>query len=312
MRRAEFNLIGLVGVALGFTVAAGFLPGGFDAYFFYLRTPPDNTPVPAWVYLLTTPLSWLKPPFSWMALTFLTVLMAGLAGRAWGNKNWWVAVFSAPMLWNIWLGQIEVLELAGLALGWLVLNRRAHPAWLGAAWLALAAKPQASLGILLLLTWWVWRDQGFRPLLAGLVTAGLGAAASLLIWPGWPMRWAATLGVFTPTWSWNAAIWPFGLAFIPLTVIPRGISRAKRLRMAAAATLLASPYFTLYHCTALMALTPSAWALALSWLLVYPARALSELWMKWGWLLPAAVLLADFALCYLPAPKNRQAKILPE
>ena len=303
LHRFDTGFIALIGVAIGFAIAAGFLPGGFDAYFFYLRTPPDNTPVPAWIYLLTVPVSVLGPPFSWQVLTFISVAAAGMAARAWGNRNWWVVVFSAPMLWNVWLGQIEVFGLLGLAAAWLILNRRAHPAWLGFVWLAFAAKPQVSLGFLLVVTWWVWRDQGVKAILAGMLTSALAVGLTLVIWPGWPVRWIETLRVFTPTWSWNAAVWPYGLAAISLAFIPQNISRAKRLRMVAAATLLAVPYFTLYHCTALLALTPSPLALLLSWLLVVPARAMSDLWMKWGWILPAAILLVDFVRCYYPAVK---------
>lgn len=68
--------------------------------------------------------------------------------------------------------------------------------------------------------------------------------------------------------------------------------------MTAAATLLASPYFTLYHTVTLFTLTPSPLALVFSWLLVLPVTFIPETWMTWGWLLPAAILLADVATSF--------------
>lgn len=287
-------------LALGLSIAAGFLPGGYDAYYFFFRPPPENSLLPAWLYLVSIPLSWLGWPLSWQVLVFTTVLATALGAAVWGNRRWWIAVLSAAMLWNIWLGQIEVVAVAGLIAGGLVLQKKAHPAWLGAAWLAFATKPQVGLGPLLLITWWVWRDQGWKALLWGLAAALPVVAVTFALWPNWLARWIGNVLSAEHTPNWVAAVWPYGLVGIPLALIPQGITRVKRLRMVVAATLLASPYFGLYHTVALLALTPSPLALGLSWLLVFPANLLSRDWMTWGWILPAAVLGVDFVRCYLP------------
>ncbi|HCE17320.1 MAG TPA: hypothetical protein DEQ80_05635 [Anaerolinea thermolimosa] len=300
MKQAPRSFLLLLAVAAGFAIAGSFLPGGFDAFYFFMRSPRTDTVVPAQAYLFTVPLSWLGWPNSWQVLIFLTILGAGLAALAWDNRNWWVAVFSAPMVWNIWLGQIEIFSIAGLLVAAFLIKRRVHPAWVGLMWLLFSVKPQVGLGPLLLVSWWVGRDRGFKALLWGLPVAGLTLAFTFLFWPGWVERWLVNVLYFQPNPTGAAAIWPYGLVFIPLAVLPREVDRKKRLRMIAAATLLASPYFILYHISTLMVLVSSPLAFLLSWALVYPASALAGTWRMWGWVLPATILLVDFTTHYQP------------
>lgn len=300
MKPSPRSFLFVIAVAAGFAIAGSFLPGGFDALNFYLRYPRTDTAVPAQAYLFMVPLSWLGWPYRWQVLIFLTILGAGLAALAWDNRNWWVAVFSAPMVWNIWLGQIEIFSIMGLLVAALLIKRRVHPAWIGLIWLLFSVKPQVGLGPLLLVSWWVGRERGFKALLWGLPVAGLAFILTAVFWPAWVDRWLVNILLFHPNPTGAATIWPYGLAFIPLAVIPREVNRKKRLRMIAAATLLASPYFILYHISTLMVLVSSPLALLLSWVLVYPASALSETWRMWGWVLPATILLVDFSTHYRP------------
>jgi len=300
MKQYPRSFLLLMAMAAGFAIAGSFLPGGYDAVNFFFRPPRADTVVPAQAYLFTVPLSWLGWPYSWQALIFLTVISTGIAAMVWGNRNWWFAVFSAPMLWNIWLGQIEIFSIVGLLVAALLIKRRVHPAWVGLMWLLFSVKLQVGLGPLVLVSWWVWRDRGLKALLWGFPVAGLAFLFTFVFWPDWIHRWLVSLQVVHPNPTWVAAIWPYGLAFIPLAVLPRVDSRRKRLRMVAAATLLASPYFTLYHCSTLLVLVSSPLAFLLSWALVYPASALSETWRMWGWVLPATILLADNFMHYQP------------
>lgn len=189
MRNLPRTYIVLIAVAIGFFVATGFLPGGYDAYRHYLNADYTDTVVPAWLFLGTIPFSWLGQPLNWQAFTFVTILATGICAAVWGNRRWWVVVFSAPMIWNVWLGQIEVFSIFGLILGGLVLQKRVHPAWLGIAWLALTTKPQVGLGPLLLIAWWVWREQGWKALLWSVPVVSIAIAATFLVWPDWPLRW---------------------------------------------------------------------------------------------------------------------------
>jgi hypothetical protein len=200
------------------------------------------------------------------------------------------------VIWNFWLGQIELFPTVGLMLSLLVWRRQAHPAWLGVAWLALAAKPQVGLGLIALLTWWICRDQGLKVMFpAGAAAAGILLLTTLL-WPNWLMIWLTAIQEFTPTW-WDASIWPYGLLAWPVALLPVSMKPQRRLRMIASATLLGSPFFAYYHCATLMTLVEHPIALLLSWIPVTGLLYL-ENWMRWGWVLPAAFLAIDFVEVY--------------
>lgn len=284
----------LLGAAVGFGAACFFLPGGYDARQFYLHAPVADTTAPAWVYLLTYPLGLLPWPWGWGILTMGSIYLAGRAAefRNVGMySKWWIVVFSAPMVWNVWLGQIEVFPIIGLLLSELVWRRRIHPLWLGAAWLGLLTKPQVGAGLLLVIGYWIWREQGWRAILWAAASSCGIALLTLALWPGWPLRWLIALRDLNPSW-WNAAIWPYGLLALPLAFLSTA-QPIRRLRLVGAATLLASPYFALYHCAALLTLADSAWALALSWLPVVLGMTFFGEWMKLGWLLPFSILVMD-------------------
>ncbi len=292
---ARTHTVILLGIALGYSVAVLFLPGGYDALTFYLRAPFPNTTAPAWVYLITYPLSLLGWPLGWQLIAFITVLSAGLAGFVWGNKRWWIVMVSAPFLWTVWLGQIEFIPILGIVLTGLVLQKRIHIAWLGPSWLALMSKPQAGLGVLILQGLWLWREQQSekRGLLLAVATFAFPLMITFVAWPDWLPNWLGTMRTFNATW-WNASIWPYGLLVWPLVLyVSRNASRLQRARMFSAASLLGSPYFALYHCTTLLTLSDSVLALPLSWLIVLLGRGVPDRWMQWGWILPAGLLIAD-------------------
>jgi hypothetical protein len=287
-----------VGVALGFGIGVGFLPGGFDAYAFYLRWPPSQTVAPAWIYFITYPLGLLKWPIGWQVLTTITILVTGATCWAMSNRSWWIVAASAPMLWNIWLGQIEVFPIFGILISTLVINKKLNTGWLAIAWLALATKPQVGLGALVLVTWWVVSIQGWRELLLPVIIAIIILAVTILIWPGWPVSWLAHIQKFQATW-WNASIWPYGLVAWPLALLPRSVDYKHRLRMVNAATLLGSPYFAHYHSVTLLTLCDQPFALLLSWIPVGLFTILGIGWMRLAWIFPAAILLIDVITYYI-------------
>ena len=209
----------LVGMALGFAIVVAYLPGGYDALMFYLRPPFPESTAPAWIYLVTAPLSKLPWPLGWQILVFATLLSAGVASWVWGNTRWWLVACSAPMVWSIWLGQIEVFPLVGLVVGGLVLQRKIDSTWLGIACLALMTKPQVGYGILLFFLYRTWSDKdlGLQALLKALIPIAGVLVLTVLIWPEWPLNWLRTLREFQPTW-WNAAVWPYGLLGWPVAL----------------------------------------------------------------------------------------------
>ncbi len=306
VRNQKMALAGLLGLALGYGIAVRYLPGGYDAWTFYLRAPFPGTTAPGWVYLFTYPLAQLGWPLGWQGLVFLSVLAAG--GAAWrlGNRYWWGVLVSAPFFWDVWLGQIELLPIVGMWLTAEICLGRLSPAWLGLSWLALLAKPQVGLGALVVqaLCWF----QGHRPGWPSLGRAALlfsgGVGLSLVLWPWWPPQWLATLRTFQATW-WNAALWPWGaLLWLPSLYLAWRADLKRRLRLLLSASLLGSPYFALYHATTLLTVVEDWPTVLFSWLIIPLGMGLPGPWMRWGWLLPLWVWLGNAAASLRSRPSS--------
>lgn len=282
---------GLVGVLLGLVAIAFTMPGGYDAGLYYLRPWYEQTTTPIYVHWLLAPLAWLPWPAAWAALIVVTVLAVRFAAWAWGHR-WAVPMLSMPLLWTVWLGQIEALSVMGAALGWLVVRGRLHPAWFGLAAVALMTKFQVGAGLTLLFAYWLWRDRGWRSLIWA---AGFGvglAALTLLVQPDWVGLWLERLRVLDPgSRFFSSSVFPWGWAAVPLALLPIAAGRARRARMIAAATLLASPYFAVYHCTTLLTLDDRPLVTLWSWLPLVPMLLADD--QTTGWLIPLGVLLLD-------------------
>ncbi len=164
-----------------------------------------------------------------------------------------------------------------------------RPALLGLAILALLVKPQAGGLLALFFLWRLWRAQGWRGLAAAGLSVGGVLALSLLAYGWWPAHWWRTLTTFGFTERyWNAAIWPWGLLALPALLLPVRSGQA-RLRVILAVSLLAAPYVTVYHATALLVLVSSP-LLVLTLLLVW---AMPFTGFRIYQLIPLAVLAAE-------------------
>lgn len=254
--RRRPDLVAVLGCLIGFSAATFILSGGIDAGLFYMRPYWPGTTAPAWVHLLTAPFVPLPWPLPWTALVALSVVGIWAAQRVWGDAPWWMILLSVPMVWNIWIGQIEILPVWGATIGWLVVTRRIAPVWLGLALILLAVKSQVGVGLGLLYTFWVWRDYGLKALVAPAGLALSVIAITVAIYGNWIPDYLHSLAGLAPQEQmWNAAVFfPFGLLAIPVALMPIRMSRRRRTRMVAAATLLASPYFGTYHAVTLMAM----------------------------------------------------------
>lgn len=283
-----------IGVLLGFAIGVAFLPGGFDSYYRLMRNMPDYVPTPAWVYLITYPLSLLGWPLSWQVFVLLTILVTALTHvLLFKEKNSWVvAVLNSAMLWNVWLGNIEGFMIAGLGLGYLVLQRKLHPIWWGLAAVALFSKPQVGIGLIVLFTFWIWKEQGFRRLAFSMIPVVLIAITCSLIWPGWIEQLIHNSLNTTYDW-WNGSIYPWGLvAWIP-ALLPINMPQIRRMRLVSAATLLSSPYLALYHCATMLTLYNKKFMLLLSYIVIFLGYFFTENWMKLAWVLPLAAVLNE-------------------
>lgn len=269
--QAALAQAGWIGALIGFIALTLTMPGGDDGYYFYLRPYWSGATAPAWVFLFTAstvPLMW---PLRWTAIVIVSVLVAVWARRAVGDRRWWILLFSHAFVVNLWMGQIELFPIAGIGLAWLVLQRKIHPAWFGITILALMTKVQVGAGLALLFTFWVWREQGLRPLIWAAAAALAVIGVTLLFYPAWPIHYFEALGALAPQDQvWNASIFPLGLLTIPLAFYPGDVGKIRRARMIACITLLASPYFAWYHPSAALLLETRGAMMWLSWIDALP------------------------------------------
>ena len=290
-----------LGTLIGFALAPLFLRGGgADGWSSLLASWRAGTVVPAWIYLVLSPLTLLPfwpCPLRWIVLIVLTLILIRFAVWAWGTKRWWIPVFSMPVFWNFWLAQDEFAHVFGAAAGWLVVQKKLHPAFWGLAGLMLITKVQVGWGLAVLFTFWIWREQGIKALLwAAGVAAGI-VGITLIAYPGWFPAWRQVTN----------GLWDLYIAgkhaysnpvFIPLggiawlaAVIPVKMERPRRARMVAAATLLGSPYFLPYHCLTLMTMVRSRIVYWVAWLPIIPLFCGET--TRWAWFIPCAVLLVE-------------------
>lgn len=295
------------GALIGLVAIAYIMPGGYDAGLYYLRPYYADTTTPIYMHWLLEPVARLPWPHAWAALILLTVLAARFACYVW-HTRWTVTLMSVPFLWTVWLGQIEFAGMVGVALGGLVIARKAHPAWFGIAAVALLTKPQVGAGLVLLFAWWLWRDVGWRPLAwAALVAGGIGVI-TLVAQPDWVGLWLDRLQRLDPgSRYFSSAVFPFGLLALPLAFLPLQMPRLRRARIVAAVTLLASPYFATYHCVTLLTLERRPVVTVVSWLTVAPMLLFEN--QTFGWLIPLAVLLLDMRVLWRGRTQSENAAV---
>ncbi len=200
--------------------------------------------------------------------------------------------FNAAMIWNIWDGNLEVFTIAGLLLGYLVINRKIHPTWWGVGAIALVTKPQVGLGLIIFFTFQIWKDHGFRKLIPAGFVSILILIITSIIWPGWILRWIHNSISISYGW-WNGSIFPWGLAAWIPALLPVSMTKVQRMRLVSAATLLGSPYMTLYHSSTLIVQHNSPLALIFSFAVVGFGLLFTDNWMRVAWLFPTALICLD-------------------
>lgn len=263
--------VGWVGALVGFIAMTVMMPGGDDGFNFYLRPYWSGATAPAWVFPFTAPVAPLPWPLRWTVVVVASVLIAAWARYAIGVKRWWILLFSHAFIVNLWMGQIEVFSIAGVGLAWLVMERKIHPAWFGVAALMLVTKVQVGAGLALLFAFWIWREQGLRPLVWATFAVLIALGVTLLFYPAWPQHYLGSLTTLAPqNQEWNASIFPLGLLTIPLAFYPADVGKIRRARMIAVITLLASPYFAWYHPSTALLLETRGGVMWLSWIDALP------------------------------------------
>jgi hypothetical protein len=253
--------------------------------------------------------AWLAPilaPFAVMPgragyILYLAVILGLLlySIRAWGGGKW-VVLLSAQTFWMLWWGQIDVLAIFGLVLGWRALQK---DDWklLTLAMVLATVKPQVG-AIPMAMMWW-WSGKGKWKALA--VYGGL-AVASLIVWGPWPLWVVQSIRTFVAGRTfgpWNTSIGPWALPlFIPALFLP--MPRFDRLRVVIATTLLISPYMPYYSTLILLCFPLPVWLYPFAFIGYLPSVIGTQLAWNAIILLPIGVLLWT----YLP-PLFRGRKI---
>ncbi len=246
-----------------------------------------------------------KLPFSasywvWCGINILGIFFAA---RVFGGKAP-LALASFQMFYSLIYGQITGLIVGGLALCWWgIVNRKWYLAGLGIA----LASAKYQLGIpgvflFLLLGKVSWKDMA-RVLAIPLLVW----AASLILYPGWPLQAYSVLVGHSPNANGSISLWrwfgPFTLLLIlPPLILP--LPAGRRFMALAAATGLVLPYFQQAELLFLLTL-PIGWV-ALLGNLGYLLPAFGWAALQWLAILP---LILYFSALY-PALKATFLRLL--
>ncbi len=264
------------------TLGSYLLPGGQDLYLYYLpfaRGCLSCGFAPYHAAWILFPLTLVPEPLAAPLLTFITLVgLVAIARRVGGNPL--VVLLAFPTFAQVWLGQIDVIVAAGLAIA---LTARS-PYWRGAGLVLASIKPQTA-GAAILILLWVDRDRWRVLLLPALVFA-----LSLIVYgPDWPLRWLLE-SQRPPEHLWRTAtLYPLGLAAFAALFWLRG--RREKMTGALLASALGIPFYGSYAYVTFLPFISPIWAVPASylWLLAYPLEGRAALHL--AWILPLALLL---------------------
>jgi hypothetical protein len=253
----------------GYDLYIWFYPAARDilqGQFAYAQIPRLNNP--PWILLLLTPLSMLPPAMMHGFLVAVTALALYAAMRPYRRFRaaFVLALISMPMLATVWNGQLEFLSLLGVTWGYSAVQQR-RPLRLSVALLLMAAKPQETWLIILLLLVASWRQWSWRDWLKIGVPVGIIALLTSL-WLGFDWLTRTLNGAVTYANDWeNISLWrlgqslpaPMGVvlwgsaALITLILLWRARISRQGLALGAVGANLLSPYLTPPHLLMTMA-----------------------------------------------------------
>jgi hypothetical protein len=272
---------GLLMVAASF-----FLPGGDDLYRYYIPFANgclDCGFIPYFAQWILWPLAHFPTNFAWPIWTTVTLTGLLLLCR-YLESNPAIVLLAFPAFGQIWLGQIDVLICASLALALSGKNP-----YLRGAGIALALiKPQLSIiAIFFLLS----RE---RHLIKVLAIPTIAIVVSLIVFGiNWPLEWIKNATNHVPPHVWRLAsmdIWPFGLALVWLPFLFEG--RGERFEASILISAIASPFVGVYSYLIFLVFGSKNWWIvpfSYVWLIAYPFWY--EESMRLAWILPVALLV---------------------
>ena len=290
LSKYNWNKIGwitAVEVGIIVIVATFFLPGGEDINRFYI--PFGNGCLDCGVYLpyfaqwIFWPLTFVPPRLVWPVWT--TVNVVGLISLCWFTKvNPALVILSFPAFGQFWLGQTDIVIMAGLAIGLLAPN----PYLQGIGIVLASAKPQLSgLAVLILLI-----HLPRQKIIKVLVFPFIAMIASLIVYGfNWPIEWFIHSLNTVPIDYWRLApndVWPYGIVGILALFVFRPLR--PRFEATLIISALATPFFSVYSYLVFLVFRAPWWSLPLSytWILMYPVWGRTA--MRLAWVLPVGLL----------------------
>lgn len=189
------------------------------------------------------------------------------------------------MLGQIWLGQIDLLICAGLAIYLFGKN----PFWRGLGIILALTKPQLTfLPIFLTLLLEIPRDW-FKLLTPSFLVTLISL---FLFGADWPLAWINNATTGLPVHVWRLAsmdVWRFGIILLPLPLVFR--NKKSRLIAGLLVSALATPFYGVYSYIVFLLFNIQGWMVALSyaWLLAF--FHFKETAMRFAWILPFAILV---------------------
>jgi hypothetical protein len=219
----------------------------------------------------------------WPVVVILTGFVVFVVCRA-VKVNPVLVFLSFPFFVQLWLGQVDFIEMGGLALALLSSN----PYLRGVGIILALTKPQVTiLAVLFLL---IKEDIKDLPKLLAVPVAVFGI--SMLVYGGtWPLEWLSNAGEKIPLHRYRLAsnmIWPLGLALIWVPILFK--DRRERFEAALLVTSIATPFYGVYAYPVFLVFRSSWWTLLLSyaWVVFFPWFGAEAL--KFAWVLPVGML----------------------
>ena len=245
---APYALLIELGIVLGLALGMGLLPSGFDWVLWFVPVTRGELPLysqsgfwnPPWILWLLMPLVALPERVGLIVTNVLSGVAAIVSIRAMGGKEAWIGLLSLPFLWLLWLGQIDVLSLMGIAIGY-VATRRRDTLLMAISLSLLSIKPQIGLVVAL---YFLIRSKLWKSLLGMVLLFML----SLWLHGMWPLElWSVKPGL--DILKQNVSLWPyigpFALPIYLLCFIPQQ-NMLRKLGVLSAANALAFPYIRPY------------------------------------------------------------------
>lgn len=274
-----------IGFIIGLYLAAVMIGGGVDGVRYFWRDWWPGATVPAFAFLLTTPFSWLPYPINFAAFAGLSAILIMWSCQRLNTT--WLVILTPPILWLLWLGQLEPFVVIGAALA-VAVGRGNRPAvWAGPAWLLLLVKPTVGIGVALWLVWRLWKLDGAMAIWIPAIIVIAVLLLTIALYGPWGADWLHVMTHFDePVSHDNFAGWPYGAILLLALALP--ISLDKQPGFVAALTTFVMPYARIYHLTLLLVLAGSPLLIALSWVATGLYFLLNDaLYMIW---LPGAVI----------------------